>query len=310
MEKRQLQINELAQLIDNAFVHAYYYDEPYQGESEYYPYRIYPDGTMMATRSMDKSFWKLSWVVGLDGLVTFSEKSEWEKVEEQYIPTGEIGARSAAPFAKTQTRGRQERYFPKLEARMTEDGNGMEGLGIITNSRTLLFTDNQGRSIYEEIAPSAVADYDLTKGDIISAFNHNFEKILGRTSANTLAVTKDANGMRYSIPSLPNTSYGNDLKEQLSRGDVKGSSFFFTIAEESWTEVEGGMLRTINQFEEIYEVGPVVFPAYLDTTAAKRSLENLKVTELEIKEVPKVVDFSTFELKRMARKSRLRHIEF
>jgi uncharacterized protein len=206
----------------------------------------------------------------------------------------------------------EKRFYKGFECRMTENGNGMEGLGIVTNSRTLLFTDNTGRSVYEEIAPSAVANYDLTKGDIISAFNHNFEKILGRTSANTLAITKDANGMRYSIPSLPNTSYGNDLKEQLARGDVKGSSFVFTIAEggESWSEVEGGMLRTITQFEEIYEVGPVVFPAYVDTTAAKRSLENLKITELEIKEEIKTVDFAAFELKSLERKSKKRHLKF
>ena len=206
----------------------------------------------------------------------------------------------------------EKRFYKGFECRMTENGNGMEGLGIVTNSRTLLFTDNTGRSVYEEIAPSAVANYDLTKGDIISAFNHNFEKILGRTSANTLAITKDANGMRYSIPSLPNTSYGNDLKEQLARGDVKGSSFVFTIAEggESWSEVEGGMLRTITQFEEIYEVGPVVFPAYVDTTAAKRSLESLKVTQLEIKEEVEVLDFAAFELKSLERKSKKRHLKF
>lgn len=312
MEKRQLELYDLARLVDNAFCKGYYYSEPYEGESEYYPYRIYPDGSMIAIRNMDKSYWKLSWVVGADNVVTFSDKTEWTKVEEQYIPTGEIGARSTVPFVKNiQTRGRQERYFQGLEARMTEDGNGMEGLGIVTNSRTLLFTDNQGRGIYEEIAPSAVANYDVTKGDTISAFNHNFEKILGRTSANTLAITKDATGLRYSIPSLPNTSYGNDLKEQLARGDVKGSSFVFTIAEggEIWTEIEGGMLRTITAFDEVFEVGPVVFPAYTDTTAAKRSLESLKINELEIKEVQTDNNWE-LEMRSLERKASIRKRKF
>ena len=182
----------------------------------------------------------------------------------------------------------EKRFYEGLEARMNENGEGMSGLGIVTNSRTLLFRTADGRNIYEEISPEAVANYELNE-DIISAFNHNYEKILGRTSANTLAIVKEADGLRYSIPSLPNTSYGNDLKEQLKRGDVRGSSFVFTIADggESWSEIEGGMLRTVTAFERIYEVGPVVSPAYGDTTAAKRSLENFK--SIEVMEV-KVLD--------------------
>jgi len=53
-------------------------------------------------------------------------------------------------------------------------------------------------------------------------------------------------------------------------------SFYDADGGESWSEIEGGMLRTVTAFERIYEVGPVVSPAYGDTTAAKRSLENFK----------------------------------
>lgn len=312
MEKRQLDIYKLASIIDATFHGLFYNSEPYNGESEYYVYKIFPNGTLICYRRFDDKYYQLTWTVDDNNVVTFSEKTTWEEVKMEAIPTGEVGARSSVPFVKNiQTRGRQERYFQGLEARMTEDGNGMEGLGIVTNSRTLLFTDSQGRGIYEEIAPSAVANHDFTKGDTISAFNHNFEKILGRTSANTLAITKDANGLRYSIPSLPNTSYGNDLKEQLARGDVKGSSFVFTIAEggETWTEIEGGMLRTITAFDEVFEVGPVVFPAYNDTTAAKRSLESLKINELEIKEIQTDNNWE-LELRSLERKANIRKRKF
>jgi HK97 family phage prohead protease len=250
---------------------------------------------LICYRQRDEKYYQLTWTVDDDNVVTFSDKSEWIEIKMEAIPTGEVGARSTVPFVKNiQSRGREQRIFSGAESRMTEDGNGMEGLGIVVESRTLLFTDGNGRNVYEEIAREAVQNYDFSRGDVISAFNHNFEKILGRTSANTLAITKDNTGMRYSIPSLPNTSYGNDLKEQLSRGDVKGSSFVFTIAEggETWTEIEGGMLRTITQFDEVFEVGPVVFPAYVDTTAAKRSLEGRTTNELEIKQI-QTVDFQT-----------------
>jgi HK97 family phage prohead protease len=290
-----LDIYKLASIIDRTFHQLFYDNEPYNGESEYYIYRVYPNNMLICYRQRDEKYYQLTWTVDDDNVVTFSDKSEWIEIKMEAIPTGEVGARSTVPFVKNiQSRGREQRIFSGAESRMTEDGNGMEGLGIVVESRTLLFTDSNGRNVYEEIAREAVQNYDFSRGDVISAFNHNFEKILGRTSANTLAITKDNTGMRYSIPSLPNTSYGNDLKEQLSRGDVKGSSFVFTIAEggETWTEIEGGMLRTITQFDEVFEVGPVVFPAYVDTTAAKRSLEGRTTNELEIKQI-QTVDFQT-----------------
>jgi HK97 family phage prohead protease len=290
-----LDIYKLASIIDRTFHQLFYDNEPYNGESEYYIYRVYPNNMLICYRQRDEKYYQLTWTVDDDNVVTFSDKSEWIEIKMEAIPTGEVGARSTVPFVKNiQSRGREQRIFSGAESRMTEDGNGMEGLGIVVESRTLLFTDGNGRNVYEEIAREAVQNYDFSRGDVISAFNHNFEKILGRTSANTLAITKDNTGMRYSIPSLPNTSYGNDLKEQLSRGDVKGSSFVFTIAEggETWTEIEGGMLRTITQFDEVFEVGPVVFPAYVDTTAAKRSLEGRTTNELEIKQI-QTVDFQT-----------------
>jgi HK97 family phage prohead protease len=290
-----LDIYKLASIIDRTFHQLFYDNEPYNGESEYYIYRVYPNNMLICYRQRDEKYYQLTWTVDDDNVVTFSDKSEWIEIKMEAIPTGEVGARSAVPFVKNiQSRGREQRIFAGAESSITDDGNGMEGLGIVVESRTLLFTDSQGRNVYEEIAREAVQNYDFSRGDVISAFNHNFEKILGRTSANTLAITKDNTGMRYSIPSLPNTSYGNDLKEQLSRGDVKGSSFVFTIAEggETWTEIEGGMLRTITQFDEVFEVGPVVFPAYVDTTAAKRSLEGRTTNELEIKQI-QTVDFQT-----------------
>lgn len=304
MEKRELDIYDLARLVDRKFNQMFYDGEPYMGETEYYPYRIYANGTMICQRPMDKTLYKLSWSLGADNSVTFSDKATWEKVEESYISTGEIGARSTIPYSKTGVHGREERFYQNVEARATEDGNGVNGTAIITNSRTLLFTTADGRKIYEEISPDAVTNFDFTKRDVISTFNHDFNMVLARTDAGNLILSKSANGLDYSIPTLPNTSYANDLKENLRVKNVKGSSFMFTIAEggETWTEVEGGMLRTITAFDEVFELGPVTLPAYNDTTAAQRSFENIK--PLEVKEVKN--DLWKREIKSLERKARMR----
>lgn len=281
MEQRKLTIDQTVRMIDGAFSDTFYYPMPY-GE-DYYTYRIYPDGSMIAKNCKDNTLYELTWSIDANNAVTFPDKTEWKKVEETYIQSGEIGARNKPPFQKMESRGQQQRFYQTRAAQTTSSGNGIEGMGIVTGQRTLLYRTADGVEIYEEIAPEAVNDYDFA-GDIISAFNHNFEKILGRTSAGTLTISKEANGVKYIINELPNTSYGNDLKESVSRGDIMGSSFVFTIADggETWEDLGNKMmLRTITKFDKVYELGPVVNPAYMAATVSKRSAN---VTPIEIKQ--------------------------
>ena len=56
-----------------------------------------------------------------------------------------------------------------------------------------------------------------------------------------------------------------------------GCSFSFTVAEDEWKNNEDGTSeRTIVKIRELFDVGPVTYPAYPDTTVAVRSLEAFK----------------------------------
>jgi len=60
----------------------------------------------------------------------------------------------------------------------------------------------------------------------------------------------------------------------IDRGDVKEQSFAFTVKQDKWESSanEGEPeIRTIIEVKEIFDVSPVTFPAYPDTTVAKRS---------------------------------------
>lgn len=130
----------------------------------------------------------------------------------------------------------------------------------------------------ERIAPGAF-DQTIKEDDIISAFNHNFDLLLGRTSAETLRLSVDEVGLRYEVdpPDSPN---GNSVLESVRRKDVTGASFAFFIrnqnlevAQEDGREI---LIRTILDVQ-MFEVGPVAFPAYTGTTAevSARSLLDL-----------------------------------
>lgn len=115
--------------------------------------------------------------------------------------------------------------------------------------------------------------------DTVALFNHNQDYVLAR-NGKTLTLSVDETGLKYEFDA-PNTTAGNDLLESISRGDITGSSFQFTVKESSWrtsdtTDVEEE--RTIVKVDQLIDVAPVTFPAYPDTTVAKRVFDAHKET--------------------------------
>jgi HK97 family phage prohead protease len=100
-----------------------------------------------------------------------------------------------------------------------------------------------------------------------------FDKVLGRTKANTLRISQDDKGLRCEID-LPNTQVARDLVANMERGDVDQMSLLFTPVRQVWDETDPDHpLRTI-EAAEVHEVSIVTFPAYEATEAALRSREN------------------------------------
>lgn len=126
----------------------------------------------------------------------------------------------------------------------------------------------------EIIAPSAFDD--VLNNDVRALINHDSSLILGRTTAGTLRLSVDATGLQYEYDS-PDTSYARDLLVSLERGDVDQSSFQFFVEKDDWNEdAEGRLIRTIQKVSRLLDVAPVTFPAYPDTTVAKRNMEEIQ----------------------------------
>jgi len=121
--------------------------------------------------------------------------------------------------------------------------------------------------VKERVMPGAF-DRALREDDIRSFFNHDANQILGRKGAGTLKLSTDMRGLLYEII-IPNTTAGNDTWESVGRGDVSGASIMFQ-ATSQWVEDGDMWIRNVTEFKPLFEVGPVVFPAYTATTAAAR----------------------------------------
>lgn len=124
----------------------------------------------------------------------------------------------------------------------------------------------------EKIAPGA---FSRTLGaDVRALINHDPNLVLGRSTAKTLRMSEDADGLAVEID-LPDTAPARDLAASMERGDVNQMSFGFRTIEDKWDEVDGRIERTLLRVD-LFDVSVVTFPAYPQTDAAMRSLEAWK----------------------------------
>ena len=130
----------------------------------------------------------------------------------------------------------------------------------------------------EKIDRDAFSECDVT--DVIMCFNHNIDSILARTTSGTLTISTDDEGLRFEFDA-PATTMGNDMLELVRRGDISKCSFKFTVEEDEWryADKDNGLEydeRTIRRISKLYDVSLVVYPAYSDTEAGVRHLEERK----------------------------------
>jgi HK97 family phage prohead protease len=104
--------------------------------------------------------------------------------------------------------------------------------------------------------------------DVRALANHDPQQILGRSSANTLRLSVDERGLRYEID-LPDTQAGRDMAVSVKRGDVTGSSFAFRPKKQTRQKAKDYDVRLLEDVD-LFDVGPVTFPAYSATSAGMR----------------------------------------
>ena len=128
--------------------------------------------------------------------------------------------------------------------------------------------------LVERIMPGAGNRAVNEKDDARATFNHDPGCLLGRVASGTCEITSDAVGLRYRVPFDPNDPDHVRTAAKIKRGDLVGSSFGFRATKTAWREVEIDQklidIREIEEFE-LFDVGPVVDPAYGATTAGFRS---------------------------------------
>ena len=158
------------------------------------------------------------------------------------------------------------------DMRVESTGSSIRGYAAVFNS----VSEDLGGFV-EYIEPRAFDN--VMDNDVRALFNHDYNYLLGRTSAGTLKIWTDERGLGYEAQ-LPDTSYAKDLAVLMERGDVTQSSFAFMVDQDRWeVDDEGNYTRYIESVSRLIDVSPVVLPAYQAATSELTEREHLIVDE-------------------------------
>ena len=169
----------------------------------------------------------------------------------------------------------ERRYLtgPITQTRIIDPDNGASEIGGYAS----VFYDGTPETEYrlwedttERIMPGAFDIADLT--DVRVLKNHDANLLLGRTSSGTARVWFDERGLGYQV-SLGDTGPARDAIEEVRRGDITGASFSWTMLpeDERWYQADDVIVREVIRVRQVFDVGPVTFPAYSGATAEARN---------------------------------------
>lgn len=155
----------------------------------------------------------------------------------------------------------------------------------------LLFDIPSDGLSFTEVIKRGALDGVLEKSDVFALLNHDQRRgVLARSryGKGSLSLSVDDKGLKYRFDA-PKTALGDELLENIRRGEIGESSFCFDVEKDTWEKrSDGSWKRTIEKFGNIYDTSPVYNGAYSKTSVYMRGKEaaeeELRHREQEIPE--------------------------
>ena len=168
----------------------------------------------------------------------------------------------------------ERRFVTRSTQLRAERSGSIDGHAAVFDEEYVLWQEEKF-SVVETVKRGAFARAIKEKQDVRCLFNHNPDHVLGRTKSGTLQLREDSIGL-YFKAKPPEAQVGRDVYAFVDRGDVSGCSFAFRVTKENVTETkkQGKVTRRREiQDVDLYDVGPVTYPAYSGTDVGARSMD-------------------------------------
>lgn len=157
----------------------------------------------------------------------------------------------------------------EFRAEPSPDGLTLEGYGAVFNSDTVI--DSWEGQFVERIMPGAFAKTISERMPVLQ-FDHGSHPLIGSIPLGTItSIREDDHGLKVKAR-LSDNWLVEPVRDAIREGAISGMSFRFQVVQDEWSRVRAADMptRTIKEVK-LYEVGPVVFPAYDTTSVGVRS---------------------------------------
>ena len=155
----------------------------------------------------------------------------------------------------------ERRFYADVELRVDDEEGGITGYAAVFNK----YSEDLG--FFKEKIQEGAFSKTIVENDIRALINHDPSLIIGRTKNKTLKLWEDDTGLGFDVK-LPDTTYANDLRESIRRKDITQNSFGFQTVQDQWST--DGKRRTLLEVK-LFDISPVTFPAYKQTSVKLRS---------------------------------------
>ena len=177
----------------------------------------------------------------------------------------------------------KESRIAELRADESADSNALVIVGkpIVFDTPTTIH-DPAGTDYIEVIRRGALDGADLS--DVHLTVNHDTTRIPLARVPRTMSLTVTATGLDMTA-TLADTEAGREAYASVKRGDIRGMSFCFKVAEggDSYTHEDGVIKRTIMRIEKLYECSLVTLPAYGATSVEARHSIATHIEEIALR---------------------------
>lgn len=157
----------------------------------------------------------------------------------------------------------------RFEPGETGDGFTLEGYAAVFDTATRI--DSWEGRFDEVIARGAFAKTIAERKPVLQ-FDHGHDVATGTVPIGVVEELREDDHGLFVRARLHDNDRVEPIRQAIESGAIDGMSFRFRVLREEWDEArDDAPTRTIREVD-LFELGPVVFPAYEATTVGVRSL--------------------------------------
>lgn len=156
----------------------------------------------------------------------------------------------------------------EFRAESGDDGRTLEGYAAVFGTPTRI--DSWEGKFDEQLVRGSFAK-TLKERTPVLQFDHGHDARTGSVPIGAIdKISEDDHGLFVRARLFDNTVV-EPIRQAIEGGAIDGMSFRFRVVREEWDEKEDVPMRTIKEVD-LFELGPVVFPAYEATSVGVRSI--------------------------------------